>query len=157
MIFLEIVNWLVKHMIIITASRYTKAAVINTTEIRTIGHRYWEVNKLACHPFYQREFLLPACCSCLRAYVYQVPRLVPSCIVHSCITREGFRFVCKSCVLGCAHVECVFLLAGKAHASVKFKSSCAVLKVFILYLSTLQSTWPRAWWYTWMDRSCNFT
>ena len=63
------------------------------------------------------------------AGVYRLPRVASSCTVHSRVTRKGFLFACKStktCGPGCAYTECVFLLAGTAHVSVKFKSSCTV-------------------------------
>ena len=63
---------------------------------------------------------LVTCVLLVLASIYRVPRLAPSC------TREGFPFACKNAVPGCAYVECVFLLAGTAHTSIKFKSSCTV-------------------------------
>ena len=64
------------------------------------------------------------------ADVYRLPRLTSSCTVRSRVTRKGFPFACKSTKKthgpGCAHAKRLFLLAGTAHASVKFKSSCTV-------------------------------
>ena len=74
---------------------------------------------------------LATCMSLVLAGVYRVPRLKRACTVRSCVTREGFSFVCKfakkPCVYGCVHAIHVILNMGTVHASIKFKSNCTVL------------------------------
>ena len=66
------------------------------------------------------------------AGVYCVPMYVGSHLCGQCICvvhARDFRLhvnLQKMRVHGCAHVERLFLLAGTAHASVKFKLSCTV-------------------------------
>ena len=61
------------------------------------------------------------------AGVYHVPRLTSSCTVRLCIiTRKVHVNQQKILVPDCVHTECVFLLVGTAHASIKFKLSCTI-------------------------------
>ena len=63
--------------------------------------------------------------------VYHVTRLVRECTMSLCVTSERFSFACKSTKThapGYAHVKHVFLLAGTVRTSIKFKSSCTIVR-----------------------------
>ena len=83
---------------------------------------------------------LVTCVSLALADVYRVPGLARACTVHSCVTREGFRLrvtLQKTRVHGCAHAIRAILNASTMLASIKFKSSCTVVRraIFRLLIS----------------------